>query len=134
MPAIDATTSVIMKIIKAKEVKEQKSPHGIDVKKLLDSANVVVSQITLRPGEALKKHVTPVDVFFFVLQGKGVVEIGDEEVEVGPDTLIDSPARIMHGWRNTGKDDLRFLVVKAPRPTEPTIMACSECAAKEQCQ
>ena len=123
-----------MKIVKAMDATERKSPHGVDVRKLLDSANVVVSQITLRPGEALKKHVTPVDVFFFVLRGRGTVEIGDEEAEVGPDTLIDSPARIMHGWRNSGEEDLRFLVVKAPRPTEPTIMACSDCAAKEQCQ
>lgn len=123
-----------MKAVMAKDAKEQKSPHGVDVKKLLDNANVVVSQITLRPGEALKKHVTPVDVFFFVLQGRGIVEIGDEEAEVGPDTLIESPARIMHGWRNNGKEDLRFLVVKAPRPTEPAAMACSGCAAKDQCQ
>jgi mannose-6-phosphate isomerase-like protein (cupin superfamily) len=127
-------TRVIMKIVKAKDAAERKSPHGVEVRKLLDSENVVVSQITLTPGEALKKHVTPVDVFFFVLQGRGIVEIGDEEAEVGPDTLIDSPARIMHGWRNSGKEDLRFLVVKAPRPTEPTITACSGCAAKEQCQ
>ena len=123
-----------MKIVKAVDATAGKTPHGVDVRKLHDTENVVVSQITLKPGEALKKHITPVDVFFFVLQGRGIVEIGDEEAAVGPDTLIDSPARIEHGWRNNGKENLRFLVVKAPRPTDPTMMACSGCAAKEQCR
>jgi len=50
--------------------------------------------------------------------GKGVVEIGEEEKEVGPDTLIDSPARIPHCWYNRSDDVFRVLVVKIPRPTE----------------
>ena len=44
--------------------------------------------ITLEAGESLKKHITPVDVFFYVLEGRGVVEVADERKEVGPDTLI----------------------------------------------
>lgn len=52
--------------------------------------------ITLEPDESLKRHITPVDVFFYVLEDTGIIEIGDEKQEVGPDTLIDSPARIPH--------------------------------------
>ena len=35
--------------------------------------------MTIKPGKSLKKHVTPVDVFFYVLEGNGIVEIGDEK-------------------------------------------------------
>ena len=76
--------------------------------------------VTLQPGEALKLHVTPVDVFFHVLEGEGVVEIGDEKEQVSADMLIHSPARIPHRLINDGDEVFRFLVVKTPRPTEST--------------
>ena len=66
----------------------------------------------------MKRHITPVDVFFYVLEGKGIVEIGDEKKEVGSDTLIESPAKILHCWYNESNEILRILVVKTPRPTE----------------
>ena len=77
-------------------------------------------QITLMPGESLRKHITPVDVFFYVLEGKGIVEIGDEKKEVVKDTFIDSPKGIIHCWYNQSHKKLRFMVVKTPFPTEPT--------------
>jgi len=52
--------------------------------------------------------------------GKGVVEIGDEEKEVGPDALIESPPKIPHCWYNPGEGTLRILVARVPRPAEPT--------------
>ena len=60
----------------------------------------------------MKKHTTPVDVFFYILEGKGEVEIGDEIKEVEKDTLIESPKDIPHLLRNTGTNIFRFLVVK----------------------
>jgi quercetin dioxygenase-like cupin family protein len=76
----------------------------------------------LKPGERLRRHVTPVDVMFYVLEGKGVVEIGDEKMAVGKDTVIHSPAKIVHCWYNESDSDLRVLVVKTPRPTESTVL------------
>ena len=78
--------------------------------------------ITLKPGNSLKRHITPVDVAFYVLTGSGVVEIGEEQELVGPDTLIESPKGIVHCWRNESSDLLRFMVIKAPRPTEKTVL------------
>jgi mannose-6-phosphate isomerase-like protein (cupin superfamily) len=63
-----------------------------------------------------------VDVVFYVLEGHGIVEINEERNEVGPDTLIESPARIPHRWINESKELVRILVVKTPRPKEPTRM------------
>jgi quercetin dioxygenase-like cupin family protein len=96
------------------------TPHKVDVRKLYDTENAMTVHITLQPGESLKKHITPVDVFFYVLEGKGIVEIGEEKKEVEKDTLIDSPAGIPHCWYNESAGTLRFLVVKVPRPTTET--------------
>ena len=109
-----------MKIIAAKEADHLKNPHGVKVSKLYDTEHAQAIHITLEPGESLKKHITPVDVFFYVLEGTGVIEIGEEKKEVGHDALIDSPAKIPHCRYNDGDKVLRILVVKVPRPTEST--------------
>ncbi|MFA0833997.1 MAG: cupin domain-containing protein [Methanobacterium formicicum] len=109
-----------MNIIEMEKSPVVDTPHKVDVRKLYDTKNALTVHITLQPGEKLKKHITPVDVFFYVLEGKGIVEIGDEKKEVSKDTLIDSPAHIPHCWYNESQKKLRFLVVKVPKPTAET--------------
>ncbi len=109
-----------MKIVELKNAGTTPNPHGVDARKIYDTENAQAVHITLKPGEALKKHITSVDVFFYVIEGRGVVEIGDEKREVGPDTLVESPARIPHCWYNESGDVFRVLVVKVPKPTEST--------------
>jgi mannose-6-phosphate isomerase-like protein (cupin superfamily) len=109
-----------MKIVEVKDVQSKPNPHGVDARNLSDTENAQVVHITLQPGQSLKKHITPVDVVFYVLEGRGVVEIGDERKEVEADTIIESPAKIPHRWLNEGKELLRILVVKTPRPKEQT--------------
>jgi quercetin dioxygenase-like cupin family protein len=81
----------------------------------------MITIITLQPGEQLKKHITPVDVAFYVLEGTGVVEVGEEKETVEKDTLIESPKDIPHCWYNESSDVLRIMVVKAPKPVKKTI-------------
>lgn len=109
-----------METINAKAADPIENPHHVKASKLYDTENAQVVYITLEPGESLKKHITPVDVFFYVLEGTGVVEIGGEKKEIGQDTLVNSPARIPHCWYNESDALLRFLVVKVPRPKEAT--------------
>lgn len=109
-----------METVKALQAAQVQTPHGVDVRKLLDNEHVQVMMITLNPGEALKRHITPVDVFFYALEGVGVAEIGDEHITLGADELLFSPARIPHRLRNEGSAPFRVLVVKTPRPTEGT--------------
>jgi len=97
-----------------------KNPHGVKAQKLHTSEHVSLMQLSLKPGEKLKQHITPVDALFYVLEGKGIVEIGDEKKEVSKDTLIDSPKGIMHCWYNEGDSLLRVLVIKTPFPKDPT--------------
>lgn len=107
-----------MKIIEINDVEPTETPHHVDVRKIYDTKDAQAVHITLKPGESLKRHVTPVDVFFYVLEGTGIVEIGEEKKEVKKDTLIESPAGIVHCWYNKSDEILRVLVVKTPRPTK----------------
>ena len=109
-----------MKIVQVKDISSKPNPHGVDARSISDTESAQVVHITLQPGEALKKHITPVDVIFYVLEGDGVVEIGEERAVVGVDTLIESPAKIPHRWMNESDRVTRILVVKTPRPREAT--------------
>jgi quercetin dioxygenase-like cupin family protein len=109
-----------MKITNIAQVVSGPNPHHVDARKVYDTENAIAVVITLQPGEFLKKHITPVDVFFYVLEGTGIVEIGDEKEVCSKDTLIESPARIPHRWINESNDIFRVLVVKVPKPVEET--------------
>ena len=111
-----------MKIVKVNSIEKVKNPHGIDAKKIYDTKHAQTMHLTLQAGEALKSHITPVDVFFYILEGTGIVEIGDEKEEVRKDTLIESPANIPHCLYNESNSVFRVLVVKVPKPTSKTIM------------
>ncbi len=109
-----------MKIVDATRAPGSPNPHNVDARKLCEIPHAVVVMITLQPGESLKRHRTPVDVLFYVLEGSGTVEIGEEKATVGKDTLIESPARIPHRWINESGSVFRVLVIKVPKPTEET--------------
>ncbi len=109
-----------MIIKELKNVSIMENAHGVDARNLYDKNEAMVTVISLEPGQALKRHITPVDVAFYVLEGSGIVEIGEEKKEVRKDTLIESPKDIVHCWYNTGKSILRFLVIKAPKPKTKT--------------
>ncbi|MDM7993152.1 MAG: cupin domain-containing protein [Candidatus Fermentibacter sp.] len=111
-----------MKYARPEEVGRVETPHGIEARRIHENDHVQVMYLKLAPGEALKPHTTPVDVFFYVLEGRGEVSIGAETVEVEAETIVDSPKGIGHCWRNTGNVTLRLLVVKTPKPGAQATM------------
>ena len=111
---------MITKSIEATPVME--TIHGVDARGLYNSPELIVTVITLQPGEHLKRHITPVDVAFFVLEGTGIVEIGDEKAAITVGTLVESPKDVLHCWYNQSDQQLRFMVIKAPRPKTKAIL------------
>jgi len=109
-----------MKITEVAKIQSGPNPHHVDARKIYDSPHATAVVIMLQPGESLKKHITPADVFFYVLEGSGVIEIGNEKAICTKDILVESPARIPHRWINESKGIFRVLVVKMSGPTEET--------------
>ncbi|MFP4548356.1 MAG: cupin domain-containing protein [Fidelibacterota bacterium] len=95
--------------------------HNVDARNLYSTEHAMVTVITLKPGQSLKKHITPVDVAFYVLKGEGIVQVGDEKMTISANTLVESPKDILHCWYNESDEDLAFMVIKAPRPEKKTI-------------
>ena len=111
-----------MEITKLSEISSKKNPHGVDAREIYAHENAQVIVLTLKPGESLRRHITPVDVFFYVLEGKGTVEVDDAKREVEKDSIVHSPAKIVHCWYNKSDKPLRILVAKTPKPKASTIL------------
>ena len=90
----------------------EKVPIDIAAHKIFGNEKTEAIHLLFQPGEVLFKHANPFDVLFYVLQGSGSLEVGDETFTVGPDTLIEVPAGDQRGWTNTGSEELRVLVIK----------------------
>jgi quercetin dioxygenase-like cupin family protein len=105
-----------MEIIKVKDSTIIDTPHKVDVRKIYDKETAQAMHITLQPGEALKPHITPVDVFFYVLEGTPEIRVGDEIIKIESDSLVESPKDIVHCLYNNSDKTARILVVKAPKP------------------
>jgi quercetin dioxygenase-like cupin family protein len=107
-----------MKIIEVKDAGRKETAHKVDVRPLISNQHIATVHITLEPAESLKKHITPVDALFYVLEGNPTIEIGEEQQQAGPDTIIESPARIPHRIMNETESRARILVMKVPKPVE----------------
>ena len=109
-----------MNIINVKNNPPMKNVHNVKASKIYDSEHAVAVHITLEAGEQLIPHVTPVDVFFYVLEGDPTFEVGKERKTAAADHLIESPANIPHCIYNEKDKTARILVVKIPRPVTAT--------------
>ena len=105
-----------MQPITAGQVPVADNPHGVDVRHLFKTAHVAASQIALEPGEVVKPHKAPAEVFFYVLEGAATMEIEGETGTFAADTLVPSGAGHVHTIRNEGEERVRILVVKTPNP------------------
>jgi quercetin dioxygenase-like cupin family protein len=103
-----------------KKEERKENPHGVDVRQLYNKESAQVMHIMLNQGESLKPHKTPVDVAFYILEGKPTINIGNESEQYEKDHLIESPSEIIHYISNENQETARILVIKAPRPEKVT--------------
>ncbi len=110
----------MIKARKWKDIKPRENPHKADVRDLYKDEHALIVHMMLEPGQSLIPHITPVDVAFYVLEGKGTVHIGKSKIEVTKGTMVESPKDIVHYWENTGEKRLRVLTIKVPNPLSET--------------
>ena len=74
-----------------------------------------LAEATVAPGEITEAHYHQVtEEFYFILEGQGIMMLGDEHFAVGPgDTVCIRPG-IRHHIRNDGDINLKFLCCCSP--------------------
>ncbi len=84
-------------------------------KKLIASENMVAELVCYEPGQATVPHLHPrQDEIFHVIEGKGTVVVGEEEVRVSAGSVVFGPLGVRHGIRADAGDRLALMFIKAP--------------------
>ena len=75
-----------------------------------------------QPKGYAEVHVHKVaENIYYILQGKGIVELDGEKHLVEPHMVIHIPPGVRHGIFNTGLEDLVFVVVASPPSDMPAV-------------
>jgi mannose-6-phosphate isomerase-like protein (cupin superfamily) len=109
-----------VKITKVFDAEEIPNPHFISVRALHVSEQAQFEHLMLKAGQEQKRHVAYTNVYLYVLEGEGILEAGDEVIQLSADMLVEIPPETHHRLVNSGETQLRILNVKAPRPTKST--------------
>jgi quercetin dioxygenase-like cupin family protein len=68
------------------------------------------------PGASIgvHRHASDNEEIYIVIDGKGLMRLGECEFEVGPGDVVLNPPDGTHGLSNTGHSDLRLVVIEIP--------------------
>ena len=92
---------------------------GFGKRMLIDEDHLLVMQIALKPGQQVPQHNANSNVHLLIVQGTsatitlGGVDTVNKEGDVIP-VAYETPMTI----KNTGKDDVTFMVLKTPNPSQ----------------
>ncbi|MGH9357983.1 MAG: cupin domain-containing protein [Terriglobia bacterium] len=94
--------------------------HGALSKLLVNPDNTQTSSFDFRisiyePRGHVEPHThSDAEQVYYILEGKGLMRLGDRDLVVEPNTAIHIPSGLIHGIANTGLEDLVFIVVTTP--------------------
>ncbi len=102
-----------------RDVVPEPAAEGITIRWVIGrpegAPNFAMRVIEFAPGAVFEQHQHPYEHEIFVLEGEGVAEGPDGEVEMRPGVALYIPPDEPHGYRNTGAGVLRFICV-IPHP------------------
>lgn len=103
-----------MNHIKVTDLPIVKTGWKIDGRRIVDSPEIGIVNLILKPGEIVPDHKTPVDVLFQIMEGKGTITIGDETQVVQAGDFVVSPRDIPHGLKADQDSLFSVFVIKTP--------------------
>lgn len=103
-----------MQIIKMNEIEGNTNKRGVTSKQLHKNEDVKIMNLILQPGDVVPAHAVPVNVFFYVVSGKGTLQIGDEEKVVEATDIIPCPPNTEMSLKADQDEEFNVLNVKTP--------------------
>ena len=96
------------------------TPHGSQLRPLIDRTTAPVSQCslaeeTLPPGKTvLRHHHEVIEEIYYILSGTGRMRLGEDERIVGSGDAIFIPRETPHELTNTGSEPMRIILACGP--------------------
>jgi quercetin dioxygenase-like cupin family protein len=82
---------------------------------LSDKPEMRIALMCLEPGQELAPHKAPMRLLMYVVEGKGIFTVGDEEMEADEKTCILCEPMSPHGFK---AKDSRLVVMAVVTPVE----------------
>ena len=96
----------------------QFAPEKMKKNGIFETDRLFCDLYCFEPGQAQNSHTHEgSDKIYFVLQGKGRFQIGQDERELKEDEIAIAPSGQKHGVSNPGPERLVLLVFMAPKPS-----------------
>ncbi len=90
---------------------------GATAAMLLDSSVLqgilFFAHAVLKPGKVIEPHIDPYEEIYYLLQGQGIMIVGDEQQKVNAGDATWLPYGVSHSLVNDGDEDCIILVVAA---------------------
>ncbi len=103
-----------MEVIKMEEIKGRENKRGVTAKQVLKNEDVQIMNLVLESGDEVPPHSVPVNVFFYVVSGKGTICIGDDEAVVEENDIIPCPANTEMALYADQDEKFSVINVKTP--------------------
>ena len=87
-------------------------------RKVVDEKHLLVIQIALKPGQSVPQHNANSNVHLLILKGALTVNFNGVDNQVKEGDLLPIVYQTSMIIKNTGSDDVMFLVFKTPNPSE----------------
>jgi mannose-6-phosphate isomerase-like protein (cupin superfamily) len=109
-----------MKVINRNQAAVINTPHGSEIRPLIDRTTSAITQCSLAeeilpPGSAVGRHHHRVtEEIYYIVEGEGRMTVGDESREVGAGDAVFIPRGNSHTITNTGESDMKIILVCGP--------------------
>ena len=109
-----------MDVWNIEQVEPFTTKDGSEIRELLAHRNSCVQNQTLAEarlpigGRTAAHHHLKTEEIYYILEGSGRMQVGDESRDVGPGDAIAIPPGAFHQIANTGDAALKFLCCCAP--------------------
>ena len=108
-----------MKILHRRSAPRYRRPEGITSFLLASSRtcgarHLSATLVEIEPGGHQRVHSHDPEQIYFILEGRGVMRVGEEEREVEEGDCIFIPSRAAHGIENRTKGVLRYFSAASP--------------------
>ncbi len=94
--------------------------HGSEIRPLIDRTTSAITQCSLAeeillPGQEVTPHRhQTIEEIYYVVEGLGVMTVGDEQREVSAGDAIFIPRHHRHTLKNTGTEPIKLILVCGP--------------------
>jgi mannose-6-phosphate isomerase-like protein (cupin superfamily) len=109
-----------MIIVNRQRAKVIETRHGSEIRPLVDRTTSAITGCSLAeeilpPGHAVTPHHhRQIEEIYYIVEGRGVMTVGDEQREVAAGDAVYVPRGQRHTLANTGAEPIKLLLVCGP--------------------